>query len=104
MHNPTKNNLKLPLIGNYPYFFDMEVNIRFLGSGCDYFALKKKKSVWAFRPIADVLCPESHGIGRALLGMSPRTLREVRSSKRRFSIGAVRIVADLPKSDPQNLR
>ena len=30
-------------------------------------------SIWAFQPIADVLRPQSHGIGRALLGMSPRT-------------------------------
>ena len=57
-------------------------------------------SNWAFHPIADVLRPQRDGVvGRVRLGTSPITLREVPSSKIRFSTHAVRITADLPKSD-----
>ena len=38
-------------------------------------------SIWAFQPIVDVLRPQSHGVGRALLGMSSPTLREVPNRK-----------------------
>ena len=51
-------------------------------------------STWAFQPIVDVLRPQSHGVGRALLGMTSPTLRKVPGSKIRFSTGAVRIIAD----------
>lgn len=60
-------------------------------------------STWAFPPIAHVLRPQSHGGGRALVGMSPRTLREARSSKARFSASPVRNIAHQPKSDRKNL-
>ena len=53
-----------------------------------------RSDLGAFQPIADVLPPPIHGVGRALLGMSSPTLREVPSSKIRFSTGAVRITAD----------
>ena len=51
-------------------------------------------SIRFVQPIVDVLRPQSHGVGRELLGMSSSTLREVPSSKIRLSAGAVRIVAD----------
>ena len=38
-------------------------------------------SILAFQPIVDVLRPQSHGVGRALLGMSSRTLPEVPNAK-----------------------
>ena len=56
-------------------------------------------SILAIEPIVDVLRPQSHGVGRSLLGISPRTLREVPRSKISFSTGAVRIIADWPKTD-----
>ena len=51
-------------------------------------------SIRASQPIVVVLRQQRHGVGRALLGMSSPTLREVPNTKIRFSIGAVRIIAD----------
>jgi len=50
-------------------------------------------SIFAFQPVVDVLRPQRHGIGRALLRTKSPTLREVPRSKIRFSTGAVRITA-----------
>ena len=60
-------------------------------------------AIWAFQPVVDVLRPQSHGVGRGLLGMSSPTLREVSSSKTCFSTRAVRIIADQLKTDPKKL-
>ena len=51
-------------------------------------------SIGAFQPIVDVLRPQSHGVGRAILEMISPTLREVPSAQIRLSTGAVRIDAD----------
>ena len=51
-------------------------------------------SILAFQPIVDVLRPQSHGIGRVLLGISSPTPREVPNGKFRLSTGAVRNIAD----------
>ena len=39
-------------------------------------------SIRAFQPIADLLRPDCHGVGRALLGMRTRILREVQFKTR----------------------
>ena len=46
-----------------------------------------------FQPTADRVRPESPGVGRALLGISPRTLREVLSSNNRSYTTTLRIIA-----------
>ena len=51
-------------------------------------------SILAFQPIVNILRPQSHGIGRVLLGISSLTLREVPNAKIRLSAGVVRIIAD----------
>ena len=49
--------------------------------------------IWASQPSVDALRPQSHGVGRALLGINSLTLREVLIEKIRVSTGAVRIIA-----------
>ena len=44
--------------------------------------------------MADVFHSQSDGLGHALLGMGPLTLREGPSSEFHFSTGAVQIIAD----------
>ena len=58
--------------------------------------------------ITALLRPQSDGLGRALLGMSPPNLREVPSTEIRFSTVAGQIVAqvstDYPIPDPKCLK
>ena len=50
-----------------------------VGSGCFLCDVRFPIRFWAFPLIADVLRKQSHGVGRALLGMGPRPPREVRN-------------------------
>ena len=58
---------------DFPVFFSCKRNAREADS---YAVLFFFDSIWAFYPIADVSRPQSHGVGRAILGMSLRILSE----------------------------
>ena len=55
-------------------------------------------SIWAFQPIVDVLRPQSHGVGRALLGMSSPTPR----GYIRLSLSSRQLVNLLPVAQRTN--
>ena len=59
-----------------------KIGVSLCGAEVDFYAVHFLfGSIPASQPIADVLCPQSHRVGRELLGMSSPALREVSNYK-----------------------
>ena len=58
-----------------------------------FFSIRCQLLAFNFQPVVDVLRPQSHEVGRALLGIISPSLPEIPSAKTRLATSAVRTIA-----------